>query len=84
MADAPRRIMFAASLETSDPEMFMAMPKSAFLRAGESLTPSPVLHKVPSAYGNDVKGKRAGSHSDDVAQCLRALDCKQVRSASAA
>ena len=54
--------MFAASLETSDPEMFMAIPKSAyiggdvsvyfqatshnaltFFRAGESLTPSPVL-----------------------------------------
>lgn len=26
----PKRIMFAASFETSDPEMFMAMPRSAY------------------------------------------------------
>lgn len=27
--DGPSRIMFAASLDTSEPEMFMAIPKSA-------------------------------------------------------
>ena len=40
---SPRRIMFAASLDTSEPDMFIAMPRSAFFNAGESLTPSPVL-----------------------------------------
>ena len=35
--------MLAASFETSEPEMFIAMPRSAFFSAGESLTPSPVL-----------------------------------------
>lgn len=34
--------IFAASLATSDPEP-IAIPTSAFLRAGESLTPSPVI-----------------------------------------
>lgn len=42
----PSRIMFAASLDTSEPEIFMAIPRSAFLRAGESLTPSPVLLEI--------------------------------------
>ncbi len=37
------RIMSAASLETSVPVMPMAMPMSACLRAGASLTPSPVI-----------------------------------------
>mmetsp|Transcript_39307 Transcript_39307/g.99062 ORF Transcript_39307/g.99062 Transcript_39307/m.99062 type:complete len:280 (-) Transcript_39307:1742-2581(-) len=36
------RIMSAASLDTSDPVMPMAMPMSAFFSAGESFTPSPV------------------------------------------
>ncbi|KAF3857444.1 hypothetical protein F7725_009303 [Dissostichus mawsoni] len=36
------RIMSAACLETSDPEMPIATPMSAFFRAGESFTPSPV------------------------------------------
>mmetsp|Transcript_49857 Transcript_49857/g.69207 ORF Transcript_49857/g.69207 Transcript_49857/m.69207 type:complete len:204 (-) Transcript_49857:851-1462(-) len=36
------RIMSAASWLTSEPVMPMAMPMSACLRAGESLTPSPV------------------------------------------
>ena len=35
--------MSAASLETSVPVMPMATPMSAFLRAGASLTPSPVM-----------------------------------------
>jgi hypothetical protein len=34
--------MSAACLETSEPEMPIAMPMSAFFRAGESFTPSPV------------------------------------------
>ena len=37
------RIMAAASLETSVPVIPMATPMSAFLRAGASLTPSPVM-----------------------------------------
>ena len=37
------RIITAASLETSVPVMPMATPMSAFLRAGASLTPSPVM-----------------------------------------
>ena len=36
------KIMSAASLDTSEPAIPMATPMSAFLRAGESLTPSPV------------------------------------------
>ncbi len=36
------RMTLAASLATSLPMMPMATPTSAFLRAGESLTPSPV------------------------------------------
>ena len=36
------RIMSAACLETSEPAMPMATPMSAFFRAGESFTPSPV------------------------------------------
>ncbi len=35
--------MSAASLDTSVPVMPMAMPMSARLRAGASLTPSPVI-----------------------------------------
>ena len=37
------RIMFAASFETSVPVMPMATPMSAFLSAGASFTPSPVM-----------------------------------------
>ena len=37
------RIITAAPLETSVPVMPMATPMSAFLRAGASLTPSPVM-----------------------------------------
>ncbi len=37
------RVMPAASLLTSVPAMPIAMPTSAFLRAGASLTPSPVI-----------------------------------------
>ena len=37
------RIIAAASLETSVPVIPMATPMSAFLRAGASLTPSPVM-----------------------------------------
>lgn len=43
---SPSRIIFAASFETSEPEIFIAMPRSAFFKAGESLTPSPVLKKA--------------------------------------
>lgn len=35
------RIISAACLETSDPAMPIAIPMSAFFKAGESLTPSP-------------------------------------------
>lgn len=35
------RTIAAASLETSEAETFMEMPRSAFLSAGASLTPSP-------------------------------------------
>ena len=38
--------MLAASFETSEPEMFIAIPRSAFLSAGESFTPSPVLFET--------------------------------------
>lgn len=38
--------MSAACLETSEPEMPMAIPMSAFLRAGESFTPSPVTATI--------------------------------------
>ncbi len=41
-----RRIMSAASLATSEPVMPMAIPMSAFLMAGESLTPSPVTATI--------------------------------------
>ena len=40
------RIMEAASLETSVPVMPMATPMSAALRAGASLTPSPVMETI--------------------------------------
>lgn len=45
------RSMLAASFETSEPEMFIAIPRSAFLSAGASLTPSPVTPTMcPSAW----------------------------------
>jgi hypothetical protein len=37
------RIISAASLETSVPEIPIATPMSAYSRAGASLTPSPVI-----------------------------------------
>jgi hypothetical protein len=40
------RIMFAASLDTSEQDMFIQISKSAFLRAGESITPLPVLYQA--------------------------------------
>ena len=40
------RIMEAASLDTSVPVIPMATPMSAFLRAGASLTPSPVMDTI--------------------------------------
>merc|ERR1719331_3243941 len=40
------RIMSAACLETSDPAIPIATPMSAFFRAGESLTPSPVTATI--------------------------------------
>lgn len=40
------RIMSAACLETSEPAMPMATPMSAFFRAGESFTPSPVTATI--------------------------------------
>jgi len=48
--------MLAASLETSDPEIFIAMPRSAFLSAGESFTLSPVLvvNEVKSSWEVDT------------------------------
>jgi hypothetical protein len=36
------KIISAASLVTSDPEIFIEIPISPYLIAGESLTPSPV------------------------------------------
>ncbi len=52
----PSKIMLAASLETSDPEIFIAMPRSAFLSAGESFTLSPVLvvNEVKSSWEVDT------------------------------
>ena len=45
--------MSAASLETSVPEMPMAMPTSAFFRAGASLMPSPVTATtLPCAFNS--------------------------------
>mmetsp|Transcript_10974 Transcript_10974/g.26519 ORF Transcript_10974/g.26519 Transcript_10974/m.26519 type:complete len:210 (-) Transcript_10974:1274-1903(-) len=41
-----RRIMSAASLETSEPAIPMATPILAFFKAGESLTPSPVTATI--------------------------------------
>lgn len=41
-----RRIMSADSLATSEPVIPIAMPMSAFLMAGESLTPSPVTATI--------------------------------------
>jgi hypothetical protein len=53
-----RRIMFAASLLTSEPEMFIAMPRSAFLSAGLSFTPSPVTPTMwPSACARLTAGR---------------------------
>lgn len=40
-----KRTMSAACLDTSEPAMPMAIPISAFLSAGESLTPSPVVKR---------------------------------------
>jgi len=48
--------MDAASLETSEPDMFIAIPKSAFLRAGESLTPSPVTPTLDTIYSQYSDG----------------------------
>lgn len=39
------RIMSAACLDTSDPAIPIATPISAFFRAGESFTPSPIERK---------------------------------------
>ena len=44
------RIITAASLATSVPVMPMATPMSAFLRAGASLTPSPVMATMWPAF----------------------------------
>lgn len=64
--------MLAASLDTSEPEMFMAMPRSARFRAGESLTPSPVLrHKVKQ--GTITDGRKC-LHSNDMSKSLGTLD----------
>ena len=41
-----KRIKSAASLETSDPLLPIAMPMSAYLRAGASFTPSPVIPTI--------------------------------------
>jgi hypothetical protein len=41
-----RRIISAASFATSDPVIPIAIPMSAFLIAGESLTPSPVTATI--------------------------------------
>ena len=46
--------MEAASLETSEPDIFMAIPRSAFLRAGESFTPSPVTPTICLYHGLEV------------------------------
>jgi hypothetical protein len=44
------KIISAASLVTSDPEIFIEIPISPYLIAGESLTPSPVTAQMnPSA-----------------------------------
>ena len=40
------RIMAAASLDTSVPDRPMAIPISAFFKAGASLTPSPVMATI--------------------------------------
>ena len=63
--------MLAASFDTSEPEMFMAMPRSARFRAGESLTPSPVLH-IRSGTAT-IEG-REHSHSDNVSKSLGMFD----------
>lgn len=52
--------MSAACLETSEPEMPMAIPMSAFLRAGESFTPSPV-----TATMAPCRAKEGGLMVDD-------------------
>ena len=59
-----RRIMSAACLETSDPAMPMATPMSAFFRAGESFTPSPVTATIaPCGSGSrKVQEKRWERH----------------------
>ena len=41
-----KRIISAASLATPEPVIPMAIPISAFLIAGESLTPSPVTATI--------------------------------------
>lgn len=41
-----KRIMSAACLDTSEPAIPMATPMSAFFRAGESFTPSPVTATI--------------------------------------
>ena len=40
------KIMSAACFDTSDPEIPMATPISAFFKAGESFTPSPVTATI--------------------------------------
>ena len=44
------KIISAASLETSDPEIPIEIPMSACLMAGESLTPSPVTPTMFPAF----------------------------------
>lgn len=49
--------MSAACFETSEPAMPIATPMSAFLRAGESLTPSPsetILSKIVGKQNVDT------------------------------
>jgi hypothetical protein len=64
--------MFAASLDTSDPEIFMAIPRSAFLRAGESLTPSPVLHLMFRTHNELILGESL--HANNMTKSLRTFD----------
>lgn len=62
-----RRIMSAACLDTSEPAIPMATPISAFFKAGESLTPSPVTATI-APYR--TRGEGCVKHQSPEVRCM--------------
>lgn len=72
-----RRIMSAACLDTSEPAIPMATPMSAFFKAGESFTPSPVTATIAPCQkkgGGSVRATRSRGLGVEAPQA-HALTC---------